>query len=135
MLPFGRGDPYILFGQVEVVGVGILKARLEPWLPGKPLKEALQIGKGGVGGGLTEFFSLPLTLLFSQVVFKRNRLLIVKRLEFTALGMLFKPRQRLGHRIDSRFALPPGFFKIGEVSALDSFVIGTVRFHGFIFLY
>jgi hypothetical protein len=40
------GDPGILVGQIEILGIGILDPGLVAWLLSQPLKEAFDLGEG-----------------------------------------------------------------------------------------
>jgi hypothetical protein len=48
LLSLGRRNPRVLVGQVEILSVGILNARLVAGLPRKPLEETFELRQSGV---------------------------------------------------------------------------------------
>ena len=81
LFPLSRGDAGVLLGEVEIVGIGILKARLVARLPGQPLEEVLQLRQCGVQGRLAQLLPGPLASLLGQMPLERNRLLKMKALK------------------------------------------------------
>lgn len=81
--------------------------------------------------GFTQLFSGLLPLLFGKMPLEIYRLFKVKCLEVFVLGIDFKPRQRLGERINRLLAVTLGFLQIGEILVLDSYVVGIVCCHVF----
>ncbi len=132
LLPPSRCNAHILFGQVEIVGVGILQARLVARLPGEPVKQPLDVREGGIQCCLVELLPGPLPHLLGQMPLERDGLLEVKRLEVTVFGIRLESRQSLRDRVHRWLAVALGFLHIGEVAALDPFVVRVVRCHGLV---
>ncbi|MBL0077277.1 MAG: hypothetical protein IPP41_15720 [Rhodocyclaceae bacterium] len=65
---------------------------------------------------------------------EQNRLLGVKLFEITVLGIRLKSGQSLGNRIDRCLTIALSLFQKDEILTFDSFVLGIVRFHGFLIL-
>ena len=82
-----RRDARIFLRQVEVVRIGILKARLVPWLPGQPEKERFQLLQRGVQSSLAQLLPGPLPRLLRKMPLERYRLLKVVRLKAPIPGL------------------------------------------------
>jgi hypothetical protein len=129
-LPLGGCDAGVLVRQIEIVGIGILNARLVARLACQPLKEPLELGKCRMQGRLAQLFSGFLASLLGKVPLEGNGLLDVKCPEIPTPGVGLEATQSFGGRIDRRFAVSFGFLQKTEVFALDPLIGRIVLFHG-----
>ena len=75
----------------------------------------------------------PLTgtpaILFGQVSFEGNRLLLVERLEIPVLGVVLEAGERLRGRVHCHLTVAHRLLQVVEIFSFDSFVVCVVRRH------
>ena len=87
LLPFCSGNTGIFVGQIKVLGIGVLNARLVTGLQREPLKKTLKLGKGCMQGCFAQLFSGLLPILCGQVLLECDGLLKVKCFKIAMPGI------------------------------------------------
>jgi hypothetical protein len=122
LLSLSSGNAHVFIGQVEVLGIGVLKAGSESRLPSQPLEEAFQLCVIGIEGRFAQSLARLFGLLLGKLPLECNRLFGVKRLEVFVSRIFLEPSKRLRSRIYGRLAVPLGFLQVRQVLTLDSFL-------------
>ena len=130
-IPARLGDSRVVVGQIEIVRIGEFQLRPVARLVGEPFEEGLQAAQSRIQRCLAQPLAGAGVDLFGEPGLEPLCLFGMECLEVAIPRVGFKAIQGFGDAIQRGLAVAVRLLQKIEIAALDAFIVGMVRLHGF----